>query len=130
MKVYLAIKYHADHANRPKIQAISRALARRNIETVCVVRDVECWGAVSFSPDELMRRAFAAIDGANALLIDLTEKGVGLGIEVGYAFARGLPIVVVAEEGADISATLRGIATAMHLYREIDEIGPFVDGIL
>ncbi len=122
MLIYLAIKYHADRANRAKTEAISRALAQKDIETVCVARDVEQWGAVELAPDELMRQAFAAIDGADALLVDLTEKGVGLGIEAGYAYARGIPIVTVAETGADVSTTLRGISQCVLLYQTIDDL--------
>jgi len=30
------------------------------------------------------------------MVVDLTEKGVGVGIEAGYARARGIPIVTIA----------------------------------
>lgn len=116
MLVYLAIKYHGDQRNRPKIEAITDALGRRGIEVTCVVRDVEQWGAVTLEPMELMRRAFDAIDEADVLLVDLTEKGVGLGIEAGYAHARSVPIVTIAEEGADISTTLRGVSHSILRY--------------
>ncbi len=122
MLVYLAIKYHADQRNRSKIEAISRVLAQQGIETVCVARDVEQWGAVKLAPGDLMRRSFDAVDRADALLIDLTEKGVGLGIEAGYAYARGIPIVTVAEIGADISTTLRGISSRVIVYRDVEKL--------
>ncbi len=129
MLVYLAIKYHADQRNRPKIEAISHVLARQGIETICVARDVEQWGAVELAPGDLMRRAFNAVDRADALLIDLTEKGVGLGIEAGYAYARGVPVVTVAEAGADVSTTLRGISSQVVMYRTIDELAAVGDAL-
>jgi nucleoside 2-deoxyribosyltransferase len=87
-----------------------------------VVRDLEEWGRVQFTPDDLMRRSFALIDASDLVVVDLTEKGVGVGIEAGYAFAHGLPVVTVAEVGADISTTLRGISRAVLRYRTPDDL--------
>ena len=125
MKATIAIKYHPDNSNRPRIELISNALARSGIESFCVVRDLEHWGEVHFPPDELMRRAFAAIDACDLLVVDLSEKGVGVGIEAGYARARGIPIITIAQAGADISDTLRGVSQAVFWYESGDELAAF-----
>ncbi len=122
MQAYLAIKYHADQRNRPAIEAISRILAQHDVETVCIVRDLERWGERTFPPRELMLHSFAALEASDLLLLDLTEKGVGVGIEAGYAHARGIPIVTIAQEGADISDTLRGISWDVVLYAGYDAL--------
>lgn len=126
MQVYLAIKFHEDCYNRERIAALSSALARAGCETFCVARDLERWGEVRFSPDVLMQKSFAAIDASDVLLVELTEKGVGVGIEAGYAFARGIPVFTVAEAGADISETLRGISKATCSYATYDELTNFL----
>ncbi len=99
MKAYISIKYRADNGNKDCIQKISSALEQNGFETVCVARDIEKWGGVQLSPHELMQRTFTEIDSSNLLVVDLTEKGVGLGIEAGYAHAKQIPIVVIAKEG-------------------------------
>jgi nucleoside 2-deoxyribosyltransferase len=116
MRAYIAIKYHEDNSNRPRIEAIARALEACGFETVCIARDVEGWGEVDLSSHELMVRTFLAIDGCDLVIVDLTEKGVGVGIEAGYAYAQGKQILTIAQRGSDISATLRGISTAVLLY--------------
>ncbi|MGC9395007.1 MAG: nucleoside 2-deoxyribosyltransferase [Anaerolineae bacterium] len=126
MRVYLAIKFHADCSNRELITTISSVLAECGCETFCVIRDLERWGEVRFSPDILMQQSFAAIDASDALLVELTEKGVGVGIEAGYAFARGIPVFTIAEAGADISETLRGISQATCSYTTYDELTEFL----
>ena len=128
MKIFLSIKHHADHANRERIQMIARALERFGA-TICIVRDIECWGELHFDADELMRRTFAEIDSSNLVVIDLTEKGVGIGIEAGYAHAKGIPIVVIAPHGADISTTLRGIVRAVIVYDDLEKLGENLIGI-
>jgi hypothetical protein len=122
MQLYLAIKYHADQHNRAAIEAITAVLAAQGHETFCVARDLEQWGAVLFPPDELMRRSFQAICVADLVLVELTEKGVGLGIEAGYAHANGIPVVVIARNGADISETLRGIVTDLFFYTDYRDL--------
>ncbi len=120
MKAYLGIKYHPDNRNRATIEEISKVLATIGYETTCVVRDLEKWGEKSFSAPELMRKTFAIIDECDVAIIDLTEKGVGLGIEAGYAHARGAPLVTIARQGSDISETLRGISDEIILYDDFD----------
>jgi 2'-deoxynucleoside 5'-phosphate N-hydrolase len=77
---------------------------------VCVVRDVEDWGRVELEPSELMRRTFELIDSVDVAIIELSEKGVGLGIEAGYAYACRVPVVALHRNGTDMSTTLAGIA--------------------
>lgn len=125
MRAYIAIKFHADHRNRQTIEQISSVLERHGIEAFCFARDVEKWGQVRLTPKQLMARSFAEIDASDLLIVDLTEKGVGIGIEAGYAFAGGLPIVTIARTGADISETLRGISRCVVCYDDPEDLARF-----
>lgn len=122
MKAYIAIKYHADHSNRGHIEGISAALEQQGFETVCITRDLEKWGEVQFDPSTLMQRTFDEIDTSDVVIVDLTEKGVGVGIEAGYAFAKRIPVVTIARKGSDISETLRGISQEILLYEQYDDL--------
>ena len=120
MKAFLSIKYYADHHNRARIEAVAAAREARGFETICIARDVERWGQLKFDARELMQRTFAAIDASDLMVVDLTEKGVG--IEAGYARAKNIPVVTIAQTGADISETLRGISRAIFRYADVDEL--------
>jgi len=122
MRAYIAIKYHLDNRNRPAIEQISGALEQSGFDTICIARDVEEWGRIRFTPGELMHRSFEAIDASDVVVIDLTEKGVGIGIEAGYACAKDIPIITIAKSGADISTTLQGISQAVMWYDSYDEL--------
>jgi nucleoside 2-deoxyribosyltransferase len=122
MRAYIAIKYHPDSRNRPAIEQISCALEQNGFDTICLARDLEDWGRVQFSPEELMQRAFEAINASDLVVVDLTEKGVGIGIEAGYAWAKRKPILTIAQTGADISATLQGISQWVLQYDSLDEL--------
>lgn len=72
-----------------------------------------------------MQRSFAEIEASDVVVIELTEKGVGVGIEAGYAYARGIPLVTIARKAADISETLQGISQKLFLYDDMDELAQF-----
>lgn len=91
-------------------------------------RDVEKYGSEpTLPPGELMKLTFEMIDSCQLVVVELTEKGVGLGIEAGYAYAKGIKIVTIAKMGSDISATLRGISDQVLLYDEGELSGLFKD---
>ena len=125
MRAYISIKYREDNGNKDCIEKISSALEQNGFETVCITRDIEKWGQVELSPEELMQRTFTEIDSSHLVVVDLTEKGVGLGIEAGYAYAKGIPIAVIAKKGSDISPTLQGISQKLFLYAESDDLIDF-----
>jgi len=125
MKAYLAIKYLANHQNRAVIETLSGILEQAGYATICVARDLEKWGQVHFTPADLMRHSFAAINASDVVVIELTEKGVGVGIEAGYAWANQKPILTIARQGADISETLQGISQRVCRYRELAELADF-----
>jgi nucleoside 2-deoxyribosyltransferase len=126
MKAYLAVKYHSDHSNKTRIEGISAALAEYGIATICITRDLEKWGQVRFTYDVLMQKSFTEINACDLVVVDLTEKGVGIGIEAGYAYARGIPVVTIAASGSDISETLQGVSRQVYFYDTFDELGPLI----
>jgi 2'-deoxynucleoside 5'-phosphate N-hydrolase len=119
---YLAVKYHPDASNRPHIESILAELEKLDYETRCVVRDVEGWGEQHLSAEDLMQKTFALIDASDTVVVDLTEKGVGVGIEAGYAYAKGKPVFTIAKRGSDISTTLSGISSRIAWYNDYSEI--------
>lgn len=129
MKAYLGIKFHPDNRNRDTIETVSQAIESCGFETICIRRDVEKWGAVHLSSHELMTRTFEVIRSCHLVVIDLTEKGVGLGIEAGYAYAWSIPVVAIARGGSDISTTLRGISKEVGLYETSHDLREFFKGL-
>jgi nucleoside 2-deoxyribosyltransferase len=125
MKVYLGIKFHSDNSNREAIEQIAQALEACGCETICIQRDIEHWGAVRLTPQALMPKTFEVLRSCQLVVIDLTEKGVGLGIEAGYAYAHGIPVITIARVGADISPTLQGISRTSYLYRGSEDLKTF-----
>jgi 2'-deoxynucleoside 5'-phosphate N-hydrolase len=119
---FLSIKFHEDCGNKRLIEDICKELEKAGIKVRTIIKDYEKWGKVKFEPDKLMKITFEEIDKTDMLIVEFSEKGVGLGIESGYAYSKNKPIIVLAKEGSDISTTLKGISTNVILYKDINEI--------
>ncbi len=121
-RLFLSIKYYEDGRNRAWVENLRHALEMREIQLICVAADLENWGAVHYSAKELMHKTFECIRGSDAVLVELSVKGVGVGIEAGYAVACGLPVWVVAQQGCEISETLGGIADWVYWYETTQDL--------
>jgi nucleoside 2-deoxyribosyltransferase len=122
MKIFVAFKFKEDYSDKTFIESVCDELEKTGLETVVMVRNFEKWGAVVFTPEELMRLTFEAINACDMHVVEFSEKGVGLGIEAGYAYAKGKPIIIIAREGSEISTTMRGVAKQVLFYKEVSEI--------
>lgn len=122
MKAYLAIKFYEDFSNKELIDQISNSLKKIGVETRVIVRDHEKWGKVKFTAKALMDLTFKEIDSCDILIIEFSEKGVGLGIEAGYSYAKEKPIIIIAKTGSHVSNTLKGIANTVIFYDKIFEL--------
>ncbi len=130
MKSYFAHKFYSDGRNKKLIEDISESLKENDVETVIMARDFEEWGNKTYSPKELMELSFKQIDDCDSLILEFSEKGTGLGIEAGYAYAKNKPIYVIAKFGSEISATLKGIAASIIFYSDPKEIGKKIKEII
>ena len=121
-RAYFGIKFFKDNRNRDEINSISLVLQDDGIQTVCIARDVEKWGDVTLSSQELMRITFEEIDKSDFVILEMSEKGVGLGIEAGYAVGRKKPLIVLIKQGLELSNTMQGIADVVIPYSQPEEI--------
>ena len=129
MKFYLAIKFHEDLSNKGLVERICNVV-QKNHEIICVHRDLEKWGQVSFSMNELMEKSFNIIESSDAVLIEFSESGVGIGIEAGYAKAKNIPVYILLPKGKELSPTMQGICNACFEYETDDDIQRAIETII
>ena len=66
---------------------------------------------------EMMQAAFHEIDHCDLLLAEVSEKAIGVGIEIGYAVAKQKPVIYLRKAGAEHSTTAAGSATEQIIYQ-------------
>jgi len=128
--IYLAIKFHSDQRNRGLVEKIATELESRGMTTVCVARDFEKWGEIKLDAQDLMQVALDSIRQSDAVVIEFSEKGVGLGIEAGYASAHDIPVFVLHRSDAEVSTTLKGISAEVIPYSGADSLSAAVVSLI
>ncbi|KKQ89636.1 MAG: hypothetical protein UT12_C0010G0007 [Candidatus Curtissbacteria bacterium GW2011_GWC2_38_9] len=70
----------------------------------------------------LMKLALEKIDESDLLLAELTYKSIGIGIEVGYAKAKGKRIIYMHRIGTELSTTTSGVCDIRIEYKDISDL--------
>jgi 2'-deoxynucleoside 5'-phosphate N-hydrolase len=71
---------------------------------------------------EMMQTACAEIQTATILIAEVTEKAIGVGIEVGFAAAHQKPVIYLRQEAAEYSTTVGGISDYQIVYADTEDL--------
>lgn len=70
----------------------------------------------------MMNQAIRDIDNCDILIAETSDKGIGIGIEVGYAKAKNKPIIYIRSAKAEHSTTVSGISDYQIIYADIGDL--------
>jgi len=79
---------------------------------------------------QMMQQAMAHLDQCDILLAETSEKGIGIGIEVGYAKAKGKPVIYLRQKDAEHSSTVSGISDFQVIYLDTNDLKKKLGAIL
>ncbi|SRR6266700_4654686 len=127
MQAYISISYSKRKQLDEELRAIIESLTRLNISAFVFV-DRYSFGAGQ--EHEMMTRAFAAIDLSDLLIAEVSDKAIGIGVEVGYAKARGKTIIYVRRATAEHSSTVSGASDFQVIYNNVDDLQQQIRKIL
>lgn len=71
---------------------------------------------------QMMQQAMRDIDNCSILIAETTDKGIGIGIEVGYAKAKNKPVIYVRQKNAEHSTTVSGISDFQIIYEDNNDL--------
>ncbi len=124
---YLSIGYANRASLQPEIDAIRQALLKGGIHLFIFVDHYR------FSPEqekEMMKQAFTDINNADLLMAEVSNKAIGVGIEIGYAAGRGKPVIYLRHVSAEHSTTAAGSASKVIVYENPGDLALKMEGIL
>ena len=70
----------------------------------------------------LMKAALKKINESDLLIVELSNKVIGIGVEAGYAKARGKKIIYIHKIGSEISTTVEGLSDIKIMYKNISNL--------
>lgn len=119
MKAYIAISFSKRKILDSVIQTIENSLKEFQIQSFVFVNQYE------FGPEqekEMMQQAVQDLNSCDLLIAETSEKGIGIGIEVGYAKALGKPIFYMRQLEAAHSTTVSGISDYQIVYKDFFDL--------
>ncbi len=119
-KAYLAISYSNRKLFDKEIEALKNLFVKNTIELLVFV---DHYNFKENQENEMMQTAFKEIDSSDFLIAELSTKSIGVGIEMGYAFAKRKPIFYLRKKDIEYSTTASGTSNTSITYtNEIDLI--------
>lgn len=119
-QAFLSVSFHQRRYLNAEIEQIIDVLKQFNIEMI----DFTMQFRFEAGQDrEMMRLACAKIAESDILIAEVSEKAIGVGIEVGYAAALGKTIIYLRRANAEYSTTVGGLATEIIVYQNVIDLG-------
>jgi nucleoside 2-deoxyribosyltransferase len=70
----------------------------------------------------IMQQAMKDIEQCSLLIAETSDKAIGIGIEAGYAKAKGKPVIYMRKNTAEHSTTLSGISDFQIIYTNVNDL--------
>lgn len=121
MRVFLSIKFSGEDGSRQQVEEVIAAVEAAGAEVYCFRRDAEKWGDVMFRAEEMMELTFGEINKSDIVVADVSDWPIGVGVEAGYAYAKGIPVICICRRDKRLANTVSGLTN--HVIRYTDGKG-------
>lgn len=118
-KAYLSISFQKRKELQNEIATIQQVLSAFNFDLFVFV---DKYLFTSEQEKEMMQQAFAAIDSSDLLIAEVSEKAIGVGVEMGYALAAGKPVIYLRNALAEHSTTAAGASNRVIIYENPEDL--------
>jgi len=112
-KAYFAISYSNRKQFDKEVESLQNLFSKKNIELSVFV---DKYNFKANQEKEMMKVAFEEIDSSDILIAELTTKSIGVGIEIGYAFAKEKPVIYLRKNDSEYSTTASGCSFSVIEY--------------
>ena len=126
-KAYFAISYSNRKQFDKEVDSLQKLFNKNNIELLVFV---DKYDFKVNQEKEMMKTAFEEIDSSNFFIAELTTKSIGVGIEIGYAFAKEKPIFYLRKKKSEYSTTASGCSSYIIEYENEFDLRDSIDKLL
>jgi len=119
MKAYISVSFNNRKLVNNEIETIKDTLNVFNISSMLFV---DHYKFDITQERQIMEQAMIDIDNCEILIAETTNKGIGIGVEVGYAKAKGKTVIYLRQQDAEHSTTVSGISDFQIVYNDTTEL--------
>ena len=119
MKAYISVSYSRRKHLDKELNAIADVLNKLAIEPFVFIDN---YNFDLTQEQQMMQQAMSDIENCDLLIAETSNKGIGIGVEVGYAKAKNKPIIYVRQNNAAHSTTVSGISDFKIVYHDTDDL--------
>lgn len=119
MKAYISISYTKRREMNDELHSIIKVLKEFQIKPFVFVDNFK------FSAEqerEMMQQAMLSIDDCDIVIAETSDKGIGIGVEVGYAKAKGKQVIYMRNKNAEHSTTVSGTSDHQVIYSNTNDL--------
>jgi nucleoside 2-deoxyribosyltransferase len=126
-KVYISVSF--DHRNKliTELDSIKKALVENDFEPWVFV---EHYSFLAKEENVMMKTALKDIEESAFLIAETSEKGIGIGIEAGFAKGKNKTVVYIRNQNASHSTTLSGLSDYQIFYKNSDDLYQQIQAVL
>jgi len=127
MQAYIAISYNKRKELQSELDTVKNVLKEYSIIPFVFVDN---YNFNSTQEKEMMQTAFTEIDKCDLLIAEVSDKAIGIGIEVGYAKAKKKPVIYLRHASAEHSTTVSGASDCIAIYADTIDLQKQLNEIL
>ena len=127
MTAYISISYSKRKFLQKELDVITDTLKKFSIKPFVYVDN---FSYTREQENEMMQQAFAELDKCGLLIAEISDKAIGIGIELGYAKAKNKPIIYLRNKDAEHSTTAAGASDYKIIYSDAGDLSKQLSEIL
>lgn len=125
MKVFISYRFTGEDPVKLKLalDKVCEGLNLAGFDNYCSFGNEELFRNNSYTVKQIMEHALAELDKSDALLafVNSDNKSEGMLIEVGYAIAKGKPVILLKRNGVS-THSLEGVSKSIIEFNSLNEI--------
>jgi 2'-deoxynucleoside 5'-phosphate N-hydrolase len=118
MKVFIAVSYEGKERLSKEIDTLEEACRQAGFEFITYVRKQ----ITAQDEKKLMDTTFSEITTSDIIIAEVSEKVIGVGIEIGYAKALNKKIIYIHSADSERSTTVGGTANIEITYSDYKDL--------
>lgn len=119
MKAYISVSFSKRKLVDQELNAIVDTLNDFDISSLIFV---DHYTFDASQEQQMMEQAMNDINHCDLLIAETSHKGIGIGVEVGYAKARGKTVIYLRQQDAEHSTTVSGISDFQIIYIDVIDL--------